>query len=170
MTNCGKRIQTLSSICSVSKDSSVGSVQGNNFNRSKPQGHIFSRAHRRVTCVFSGNGSETLAGTCARYGTRDAASNWEDDWQEHCKSLGYQLELSSKNLFRHEGHEDSGMTHGDDSVVTGPTLGLLELKNKIAGVYPIKTRFISHGSTESIKQNIALETARSVVTALTQTC
>ena len=52
--------------------------------------------------------------------------------------------LSSKNLFRHK------VTHGDDFVVTGPTDRLAELKNKIGGVYPIKTIFISYGSTESI--------------------
>ena len=34
-----------------------------------------------------------------KYGTRDSASVWERDWQEHVKSWGYQLELSSKNLF-----------------------------------------------------------------------
>ena len=33
------------------------------------------------------------------YGTRDAASNWERDWQEHVQNWGFQLGLSSKNLF-----------------------------------------------------------------------
>ena len=33
------------------------------------------------------------------YGTRDAASNWERDWQENVKKWGFQLGLSSKNLF-----------------------------------------------------------------------
>ena len=55
------------------------------------------------------------------YGKRDAASNWEPDWQEHIKNLGYQLKLSLKNLFRQEGHQVSGMTHGDDFVLMGPT-------------------------------------------------
>ena len=32
------------------------------------------------------------------YGTRDAASNWERDWQEHVKTWGFQQGLSSKNL------------------------------------------------------------------------
>ena len=35
------------------------------------------------------------------YGTRDAASNWERDWQEHVKKWGFQLGLSSINLFHH---------------------------------------------------------------------
>ena len=42
------------------------------------------------------------------------------------------------------------MTHGDDFVVTGPTDRFADLKYIIA-VSPIKTKFISYGSTESIK-------------------
>ena len=66
------------------------------------------------------------------YGTWDVASNWERDWQEHIKSWGYQLGLSSNTLFRHRGHRVSGMTHGDDYVVAGPTDRLAELEIKIA--------------------------------------
>ena len=40
------------------------------------------------------------------YGTRDAASNWERDWQEHVRNWGFQLGLSSKNLF-HQKREPS---------------------------------------------------------------
>ena len=42
------------------------------------------------------------------YGTRDAASNWERDWQEHVKKWGFQLGLSSKNLFHHKRIEFQG--------------------------------------------------------------
>ena len=45
------------------------------------------------------------------------------------KAGDIQLGLSSKHLFRHEGHRVSGMTHGDDLVLTGPTDWLTELKN-----------------------------------------
>ena len=36
------------------------------------------------------------------YGTRDATSNWERDWQEHVRNWGFQLGLSSQNLFHHK--------------------------------------------------------------------
>ena len=85
------------------------------------------------------------------YGTRDAASHWECDWQEHIKSWGFRLGLSSKNLFCRKVHQVSGMTHGDDFVLTGPTERLAEFKSKMKGVYPIKAKIINHGSTESIK-------------------
>ena len=60
------------------------------------------------------------------YGTRDAASNWERDWQKHVKNWGFQLGLSSKNLFHHKENRVSGLTHGDDFVITGPTKKLVE--------------------------------------------
>ena len=36
------------------------------------------------------------------HGTRDAASNWERNWQEHVRNWGFQLGLSSKNLFHNK--------------------------------------------------------------------
>ena len=80
------------------------------------------------------------------YGTRDAARNWERGCQE-LKSWGYQLGLSSNN---HKVHRVSGMAHGDEFVLTEPMDRLTEL-NKMTGVYPIKPKFVSYGSTESIK-------------------
>ena len=51
------------------------------------------------------------------YGTRDAASNWERDWQGHILKWGFQLGVSSKNLFHHREDRISGLTHGDDFVL-----------------------------------------------------
>ena len=61
-------------------------------------------------------------------GTRDAASNWERGGQEHIKSWGYQLGLGSQNLFRHEEHRVSGMTHEDDFVLNRPLDRDLKIK------------------------------------------
>ena len=43
------------------------------------------------------------------------------------------------------------MTHGDDVVLTGRTDWLTEFKNKMTGMYPMKAKLVSYGSTESIK-------------------
>ena len=47
------------------------------------------------------------------YGKRDAASNWERDWQEHVENWGFQLGLSSKNLLidRIRGEADESVSH-----------------------------------------------------------
>ena len=85
------------------------------------------------------------------YGRRDAASNWERDWQEHVRNWGFQLGLSSKNLFHHKENRVSGLTHSDDFVLTGPTKKLVEFERKMTNVYPIKAKIISYGSQKSIK-------------------
>ena len=85
------------------------------------------------------------------YGTRDPASNCERDWQEHVKNWGFQLGLSSKNLFHHKEKRVSGLTHGDDFVLAGPTWKLMEFERKMTSVYPIKAKIISFGSSKSIK-------------------
>ena len=53
------------------------------------------------------------------YGTRDAASNLERDWQRHLESWGYELVRSLRNLLHNRKKNTSGLTHGDDFVVTG---------------------------------------------------
>ena len=85
------------------------------------------------------------------YGTRDAASNWERDWQENVKKWGFQLGLSSMNLFHRKENRVSGLTHGDDFVLTGPTKRLMEFEKEMTSVYPIKAKTISLGSPKSIK-------------------
>ena len=76
-------------------------------------------------------------------GTRDAASNWERDWQEHVKDWGFRLGLSSKNLFHHrEDDRISVLTHGDDFVLAGPTERVMAFENKMTCVYSIKATII----------------------------
>ena len=85
------------------------------------------------------------------YGTRDAASNWERDWQEDVKNCGFPHGPNSKDLFHHRESRVSGLTHVDDFVLTGPTKKLMEIERKMTSVYPIKGKIISYGSPKSIK-------------------
>ena len=68
------------------------------------------------------------------YRTRDAASKWERDWQEHVNNWGFQHGHSSKNLFHHQANRISGLTHCDDFVLTGSTKKLVEFKRKMTSV------------------------------------
>ena len=85
------------------------------------------------------------------YGTRDAASNWERDWQEHVRNWRFQFGLGSKKLFHHKENRLSGLTHGDNFVLTGPTKTLTEFENETTSVYSIKAKIVGHGSPKSIK-------------------
>ena len=86
----------------------------------------------------------------ARY-KRYAASKWERDWQGHLGSWSYELGRSSTNLLHNNKRKTSGLTHGDDFVVTGTRVSLLELKNQLESVYPIKASIVGACSTKSIK-------------------
>ena len=63
------------------------------------------------------------------YGSRDAASNWEKDWQGYLENWGYELGRRSRSLFRKK-KKTSGLTHRDDIVVTGSKGSLLELRKQ----------------------------------------
>ena len=56
------------------------------------------------------------------------------------RKWGFQLGLSSKNLFHHKEERVSGLTHGDDFVLTGPTRRLMEFEKEMMSVYPIKAK------------------------------
>ena len=66
------------------------------------------------------------------------------------------------------------MTHGDEFVVTLPANRLADLKNKVAGVYPIKNKEKDHpwvnGKHQSVEQKSAPGHERSGVSARFQTC
>ena len=64
------------------------------------------------------------------YCARDAASNWERDWQGHVENWGYELVRISRNLFHNNKRKTSGLTDGDAFVVTGTKECLLELKKQ----------------------------------------
>ena len=118
------------------RDSSIGGTESNNIDRSEPQGNVFI-LHIDVSRAFHAKAQkpvlkrlpvEDRMGTDAgkvglmnksMYGTRDAASKWGRDWQEHVRNWCFQLGLSSKNLFHHKENRVSGLTHGDDFVFTG---------------------------------------------------
>ena len=86
------------------------------------------------------------------HGTRDAASNWKLDSQGHLENLGYELERSSRKPdSQQEEKKTSGLSHGDDFVVTGSKESLFELKKQLQRVFPIKASIIGAGSTKSIK-------------------
>ena len=69
-------------------------------------------------------------------------------------------------MFHHKENRVSGLTHGDDFVLTGPTKRLTEFENEMTSVYPIKAKIISLGSPKSnqdVEQEVALGKGRNRV-------
>ena len=60
--------------------------------------------------------------------------------------------VTSRNgEFHHKEDRVSGLTHGDDFVLTEPTEKCMEFERKMMCVYPIKAKTIGFGSPKSIK-------------------
>ena len=77
-------------------------------------------------------------------------SHWQQaigkgDRQGHLENRGYELGRSSRNLFHNKKRKTSGLTLGDDFVVTGTKESLLELKKRLESAYPIKANIIGAG-------------------------
>ena len=64
----------------------------------------------------------------------------------HLEHWENELWRSPRNLFHNKNQKTSGLTHGDDFVVTGSKASLLELKKWLESVYPIKANIIWRGS------------------------
>ena len=153
----------------VCRGISTGGTHGDTLHCSEPLANVRNTAHRWAHAYFhakaqrlvlvrlpaedqrKNDAGETRPLSRCMYGTCDAASNWECDWQNHLKQWSYKLEQSSKDLSHDHNKKMSRMTRGDDFVFTGSTPKLIEPETTLAGVYPIRTNIISHGSTESIK-------------------
>ena len=76
------------------------------------------------------------------HGARHATSNLKWDWQRHVQNWYYTVR-HVRHLFHHEAHRRSGMTHGDDRVITGLTLRMVELKIRRQNRYSIKGHIIA---------------------------
>ena len=115
-----------------------------------PRAHFDAKAQRPVVVrfpvvdQFKNDAGHFGLLNRAGYGTRDAASNCERDWQTRLKQWEYKLVQSShknQNIWydawrRLRGHRDNSQAHR---------------LNKLAGVCPIQTKIIRLGSAESIK-------------------
>ena len=63
---------------------------------------------------------------------KSTSRNWDSKWDS-----------VRKNFFLQTENRVSGLTHGDDFVLTGPTKKLMELERKMTSVYPITAKIIS---------------------------
>ena len=102
------------------------------------------------------------------YGTRDAASNWECDGQDHLEQWSTKLEQSSKSSFLHGNNNIPGRTRRG---LRGHRANIPSSSTSWQECTSSKTRIISQGSTESINaltKKSALETERGWCTSMTQ--
>ena len=59
------------------------------------------------------------------YGTRDAAQNWEEEYNDFMVSVGFKRGLASPCVFYHKSRNIRVVIHGDDFSALGPREGLV---------------------------------------------
>ena len=84
-------------------------------------------------------------GMCGRlktsmYGTRDAAQNWEREYESFMRECGFSQGRSSPCVFYHEERSVRIVVHGDDVTALGKTQGLDWFRKDISQRYEVKLR------------------------------
>ena len=86
------------------------------------------------------------------YGTRDAASNWEECYAETLIGMGFKQGVSSPCVFYHPVREISTVVHGDDFTSLACESDLLWFKNQLLKRFLIKDRGILGPDKHDLKE------------------
>jgi hypothetical protein len=76
----------------------------------------------------------------AMYGTRDAAQNWEIEYGNFMKEIGFAQGRATPCAFHHPGRDLRCVVHGDDFTLLGNESDLDWFRNKISTKYEVKFR------------------------------
>ena len=101
-------------------------------------------------------GEEGLVGklNLSMYGTREAASNWQDEVGMHMRSIGFIQGRASNCLYVHETRDISSLVHGDDYVSAGAPSDLDWMKQELEKKFEIKTKIIGPRSNENKEMKV----------------
>ena len=80
------------------------------------------------------------------YGTRDAATNWQETLSSHSIDNGFVRGIGFPSVFRHEAKDLWTLVHGDDYFSCGSPAALDWLEKTLADKYQIKTTRVGHSS------------------------
>ena len=76
------------------------------------------------------------------YGTRDAASNWQEHLSSHLEKIGFVRGIGHPSVFHHPGKGLVTLVHGDDYSTAGHAKELHWFKEMLEEAYEIKTQLI----------------------------
>ena len=76
------------------------------------------------------------------YGTRDAASNWQEHLSAHLIGLGFERGIGHPSVFCHRGKKLATLVHGDDYTTAGSAKELRWLKKSLEDECELKTQLI----------------------------
>ena len=76
------------------------------------------------------------------YGTRDAASNWQEHLSNHLEKTGFVKGIGLPSVFHHPGRGLVTLVNGDDYTTAGHVKELQWFQQRLEEAYEIKTQLI----------------------------
>lgn len=113
--------------------------------------HFYAAAQRKLFFALPPEddryGEADLCGELLQslYGTRDASSNWEQEYTRTLTRGGFQSGAASPCHFCHWQWDVRLLVHGDDFVAVGPMDGLNNFKDVMTSSYECKSDLIGMG-------------------------
>ena len=87
----------------------------------------------------------------ALYGTRDAASLWQECLAEHLVSIGFVRGISNPCVFYNANRSIRTLVHGDDYASVGTHAHLLLLRAQLEARFEMKTVMVGHSAAEKVE-------------------
>ena len=105
--------------------------------------YFYAKAKKNIFVKLPEEDAEP--GMCGRllksmYGTRDAASNWEDCYMDFSNDIGFVSGVASPCVFKHKTRKLWLTVHGDDFTLLGSDADLDWFENEIKKKFEVKIR------------------------------
>ena len=88
----------------------------------------------------------------ALYGTRDAASLWQECLADHLVSIGFVRGVSNPCVFYHSGRSIRTLVHGDDYASVASLSELSWLRDRLEARFEMKTVMVGHSTAEKVEK------------------
>ena len=88
------------------------------------------------------------------YGTRDAATNWQEEVAKEIISSDFSRGRYNPCLYYHKETGLKCLVHGDDFVSVGSRKSVVRFRQKLVKRFEIKTKIIGTAATESSEGNV----------------
>ena len=118
--------------------------------------YFYAPTHRDIYIALppedrEGNRDQLGRLNLSLYGTRDAASNWQEHLSAHLISHGFVRGIGHPSVFHHPTRGLVTLVHGDGYTTAGSISELLWFKKRLEETYEIKTQLIGPGGEQTGK-------------------
>ena len=109
--------------------------------------YFYAKTHRDIYVELPPEDTEAVGDQIGKlnlslYGTRDAASNWQEHLSAQLEGIGFTRGAGHPSVFHHKERGLVTLVHGDDYTTAGEMSELKWFQKKLEGAYEIKTQLV----------------------------